>query len=61
MVYQAQIFLITALLVLGMYELFQLTKLGRVLANAMRLSIKWLYSSVSTKKAWKNAYKYQHN
>lgn len=61
MYYQIQILLISALLVLGIYEIFQLTKLGSIVANTMRFITKWLYNSVLTKKSWKNAYKYQHD
>ena len=61
MYYQLQIFLITALVILGIYELLQLTKWGKIGANWMIFSIKWLYSLVFTKKAWKSVYKYQHN
>lgn len=61
MYYQLQIFLMSSLLILGMYELFQLTKWGRVGINSIRFSIKWLYHLVMTKKAWKSDYKYQHN
>ncbi len=61
MYYQIQILLISALLVLGIYELFQLTKLGSITANAMRFFVKWLYSLILTKKAWRDSYKYQHN
>ena len=61
MYYQLQIFLISALLILGIYELLELTKWGRLVTSTIRFSIKRFYSLVLTKKAWKNDYKYQHN
>jgi hypothetical protein len=50
MFYQLQIFLIVALLALGIYELFYLTKLGSIGLNFAKSSPKWLYSLVLTKK-----------
>lgn len=61
MYYQIHFFLISILLVLGIYELFQLTKLGFISVNAMRFMVKWLYNLVLVKKSKKSAYKYQHN
>lgn len=60
MFYQLQISLIAILLVLGSYELLQLTTLGSRWSCFSRHSIKWLYGLILTKKAMRNIYKYQH-
>ncbi len=56
MFYQIQIFLIVALLLLGTYELFQLTKLGRASVSYMRFFITRFNGLFSVKKSWKNKY-----
>ena len=61
MYYQVEIFLISSLLILGIYEIIQLTKWGKGGVNSMRISIQRIYNLVLTKKAWKNEYKYQRN
>ncbi len=61
MYYPIHLFLISTLLILGIYELFQLTKLGIFVANVMRFTMKWFYNMVFAKKLKKNVYKYQHN
>lgn len=56
--YQLQIFLISALLIIGFYEILQLTQLGKILVNAVRFTKKRYYDYVLAKKTWKNTYKY---
>lgn len=58
MFFQTQILLIAILLVLGSYELIQLTPLGNKLLCLKSFSTKWLYGLILTKKAWRNIYKY---
>lgn len=60
MFYQTQILLIAVLLILGSYELVQLTPLGNKLSSLTSFSVKWLYSLILTKKTWRSIYKYQH-
>lgn len=60
MFYQTQILLITVLLILGSYELMQLTSLGSKASSLISFSLKWFYGFILTKKAWRNIYKHQH-
>jgi hypothetical protein len=59
MFYQIQILLIIILLILGGYELLQLTPLGNKLLIFVGFSMKWLHALILTKKARRNIYKYQ--
>lgn len=59
MYYQLQIFLISTLLIIGLYEILQLTQLGQILTNAMIILKKKYDNFIWTKKTWKNAYKHQ--
>jgi hypothetical protein len=61
MFYKIEISLIVILLILGSYEILQLTTLGDRWSCFSRLSIKWLYGLILTKKAMRNMYKYQHH
>ena len=60
MFYKIEISLIVILLILGSYEILQLTTLGDRWSSFSRLSIKWFYGLILTKKAMRNMYKYQH-
>jgi len=59
MFYKLEILLIVILLILGSYEVLQLTNLGNRWSCFSRLSIKWLHGLILTKKAMRNMYKYQ--
>ncbi len=60
MLNQIHIFLISTLLLLGAYEIIQLTKLGSKYVTLISFLTRWYYTLILTKKAMRNIYKYQH-
>ncbi|CAH0997944.1 hypothetical protein EMA8858_04079 [Emticicia aquatica] len=60
MFFQLQIFLIASLLTLGIYEVLQLTKLGKTMMDFINLNAKKLQNLMQIKKYRKNIFNYKY-